>query len=113
MSVAGTAFFQDVAFITAAYIVAFGCFIYGLHLLNHPRRARRGNIVAAAGMALAVVATLLYDFVGDYLLIAVGVAIVFGTINVVGGFLVTDRMLGMFKGRQPPRGDAKATEKAS
>ncbi|MBB5155730.1 NAD(P) transhydrogenase subunit alpha [Saccharopolyspora phatthalungensis] len=28
------------------------------------------------------------------------VAIVFGTINVVGGFLVTDRMLGMFK-RKP------------
>ena len=27
------------------------------------------------------------------------VAIVFGTINVVGGFLVTDRMLHMFKGR--------------
>jgi NAD(P) transhydrogenase subunit alpha len=26
------------------------------------------------------------------------VAIVFGTINIVGGFLVTDRMLGMFKG---------------
>jgi NAD(P) transhydrogenase subunit alpha len=25
------------------------------------------------------------------------IAIVFGTINVVGGFLVTDRMLGMFK----------------
>jgi NAD(P) transhydrogenase subunit alpha len=28
------------------------------------------------------------------------IAIVFGTINVVGGFLVTDRMLGMFK-RKP------------
>ena len=28
------------------------------------------------------------------------VAIAFGTINVVGGFLVTDRMLGMFKGKQ-------------
>jgi NAD(P) transhydrogenase subunit alpha len=28
------------------------------------------------------------------------VAIAFGTINVVGGFLVTDRMLGMFKGRK-------------
>jgi NAD(P) transhydrogenase subunit alpha len=25
------------------------------------------------------------------------IAIVFGTINIVGGFLVTDRMLGMFK----------------
>jgi len=27
------------------------------------------------------------------------VAIAFGTINIVGGFLVTDRMLGMFRGR--------------
>lgn len=27
------------------------------------------------------------------------VALVFGTLNVVGGFLVTDRMLGMFKSR--------------
>ena len=27
------------------------------------------------------------------------IAIAFGTINVVGGFLVTDRMLGMFKDR--------------
>jgi NAD(P) transhydrogenase subunit alpha len=27
------------------------------------------------------------------------VAIAFGTINIVGGFLVTDRMLGMFKTR--------------
>ena len=32
------------------------------------------------------------------------VAVVFGTINVVGGFLVTDRMLEMFKGRRPPPG---------
>src|SRR3712207_3087082 len=33
------------------------------------------------------------------------VAVVFGTINVVGGFLVTDRMLEMFKGRGGERGD--------
>jgi len=31
------------------------------------------------------------------------IAIVFGTINVVGGFLVTDRMLEMFKGRKEPK----------
>jgi NAD(P) transhydrogenase subunit alpha len=31
------------------------------------------------------------------------IAITFGTINVVGGFLVTDRMLGMFKGKRPDR----------
>jgi H+-translocating NAD(P) transhydrogenase subunit alpha len=29
------------------------------------------------------------------------VAVVFGTINIVGGFLVTDRMLEMFKQRRP------------
>jgi H+-translocating NAD(P) transhydrogenase subunit alpha len=31
------------------------------------------------------------------------IAITFGTINVVGGFLVTDRMLEMFKGKRPDR----------
>ncbi|MBJ7243887.1 MAG: NAD(P) transhydrogenase subunit alpha [Solirubrobacteraceae bacterium] len=30
------------------------------------------------------------------------IAIVFGTINVVGGFLVTDRMLEMFKSKPAP-----------
>jgi H+-translocating NAD(P) transhydrogenase subunit alpha len=30
------------------------------------------------------------------------VAIAFGTINVVGGFLVTDRMLGMFRKKPAP-----------
>jgi H+-translocating NAD(P) transhydrogenase subunit alpha len=31
------------------------------------------------------------------------IAVMFGTINVVGGFLVTDRMLGMFKKKDPPK----------
>jgi NAD(P) transhydrogenase subunit alpha len=31
------------------------------------------------------------------------VAVAFGTINVIGGFLVTDRMLGMFKQKEPPK----------
>jgi len=39
------------------------------------------------------------------------IAIAFGTINVVGGFLVTDRMLGMFKSRpEPSAAAAKDTE---
>ena len=33
------------------------------------------------------------------------VAVMFGMINVVGGFLVTDRMLEMFKQRRPDRDD--------
>jgi len=43
-------------------------------------------------------------FLNDLLLV---IAIAFGTINVVGGFLVTDRMLGMFKAR--PAKPAPAT----
>jgi len=37
-------------------------------------------------------------------------AVVLATINVVGGFVVTDRMLEMFKGRQPAvtKGDDEA-----
>ena len=31
-----------------------------------------------------------------------GVAVVFATVNVVGGYLVTDRMLGLFKQRTEP-----------
>ena len=30
-------------------------------------------------------------------------AIVFATINVVGGYLITDRMLGMFKKKEEPK----------
>ena len=32
------------------------------------------------------------------------VAVIFATINVVGGYLVTDRMLGMFRGRGGDKG---------
>jgi NAD(P) transhydrogenase subunit alpha len=38
------------------------------------------------------------------------IAIVFGTINVVGGFLVTDRMLEMFKGKDPKKAAQKAEQ---
>ncbi len=31
------------------------------------------------------------------------IAVAFGTINIVGGFLVTDRMLDMFKSRPKPK----------
>jgi proton-translocating NAD(P)+ transhydrogenase subunit alpha len=40
------------------------------------------------------------------------IAIAFGTINIVGGFLVTDRMLAMFKGREKKKPQAEAEEPA-
>ena len=33
------------------------------------------------------------------------IAVAFGTINVIGGFMVTDRMLEMFKAKDPPKTD--------
>src|SRR5690242_7140803 len=57
------------------YIVAFTLFIVGLRNLRGPRTAVRGNQIAAVGMAIAVVATLLQPGVGDWVLIVVGVAI--------------------------------------
>jgi NAD(P) transhydrogenase subunit beta len=62
-------------FINILYIVAFVLFINGLRMLRGPRTAVRGNQVAAVGMAIAVVATLLQRQVGDWILIVVGVAI--------------------------------------
>jgi proton-translocating NAD(P)+ transhydrogenase subunit alpha len=41
------------------------------------------------------------------------IAIAFGTINIVGGFLVTDRMLEMFKGRKAEQVEAAAEEDES
>ena len=40
------------------------------------------------------------------------IAVVFGTINIVGGFLVTDRMLGMFKRKDPPKAGEDEAEEA-
>jgi NAD(P) transhydrogenase subunit beta len=45
--------------IDALYIIAFGLMIYGMSGLTGPRTAVRGNQIAAVGMAVAVIATLL------------------------------------------------------
>ena len=57
------------------YVLAFGLFIYGLMGLTGPRTAVRGNLIAAVGMGIAVVATLLIPGIGNWVLIALGVII--------------------------------------
>jgi len=77
MTVVATIFLQDPNFIIACYIVAFSLFITGLSRLTSPTTAVQGNKIAAVGMAIAVIATLLNpDLDGaDFLLIVVGLAI--------------------------------------
>ena len=43
---------------------------------------------------------------GFFIRLIIVIAIVFGTINVIGGFLVTDRMLSMFKRKPEPKPEA-------
>ena len=59
---------------TALYIVAFSLFIIGLKRGTHPSSAKQGNLIAAAGMAVAVVTTLLLDGMGNWGLIIIGLA---------------------------------------
>jgi NAD(P) transhydrogenase subunit beta len=63
------------AWINLAYLLASVLFILGLKGLAHPRTAVRANMMAAAGMLLAVVVTLLDRSIIDFKLILAGLAV--------------------------------------
>lgn len=54
-----TQFSAGLSVLEISYIIASVLFILGLKMLSHPLTARRGNFLAATGMVLAIVATLL------------------------------------------------------
>jgi H+-translocating NAD(P) transhydrogenase subunit beta len=64
-----------VVLINIAYLVAAVCFIVGLKLLSSPATARRGNQIAALGMAIAVAATLFMPGLNNIWLILIGLVI--------------------------------------
>jgi len=57
------------------YILAFSLFIYGIKLGTHPTTARRGNGLAALGMAIAVATTLAQKGIGNWGIIIAGIVI--------------------------------------
>ena len=64
--------------VDVVYIVAFGLFIYGLMGLTGPKTAVRGNWIAATGMGIAVIATLIKvrdTAAVNWILIAAGLAL--------------------------------------
>jgi proton-translocating NAD(P)+ transhydrogenase subunit beta len=73
--VLASSFLQSDSFIYVLYIIAFALFIQGLRGLAGPTTAVRGNRIAAVGMAIAVIATLLNHDEGNWGLIALGVAL--------------------------------------
>jgi NAD(P) transhydrogenase subunit alpha len=100
----GTSLVVELAILALAAFVGFEVISKVPNTLHTPLMSGTNaihGIVLLGGLVLIGPAEGLLE---DVLLV---IAIAFGTINVVGGFLVTDRMLGMFKGRRPgaPGGD--------
>lgn len=64
------------------YLIASITYILGLKMLGHPETARRGNLIAAGGMTLAIFGTIfLYQGeVVTHIYVLIGVAILIGTI---------------------------------
>jgi len=72
-------------FIQFSYLAAAVLLIMGLRMLGSPKTAPRGNIIAAIGMLVAIVATLLMKQVVSYTVIIAGVVVG----SAIGGLLAT------------------------
>jgi H+-translocating NAD(P) transhydrogenase subunit beta len=87
--------------IEISYLVATILFFLGLKYLGSPATARKGNAISAAGMLLAIVATLFYQQVLNYQLILAGIA-VGSVIGAIGAYKVAmtsmPQMVGLLNG---------------
>ncbi len=87
--------------IQLTYLVAASLFILGLKKLGSPATARNGNLVAAVGMLLAIVATMLDQHVLNYGMILLGLVIGSG-IGAVAAYKVQmtemPQMVGLLNG---------------
>ena len=73
------------------YLIGAASFVLGLHLMNSPASARRGNQLSAAGMIVAVATTVLVLVQGPALSWIAVVVLVLGLLVGGGAGLVTAR----------------------
>ena len=64
------------ALVNEVYILASVLFISGLKMLGSAETARKGNLISALGMLIAVVVTLLDQSIVDYKWIFVGLSLI-------------------------------------
>ncbi|MBE9538445.1 MAG: NAD(P)(+) transhydrogenase (Re/Si-specific) subunit beta [Proteobacteria bacterium] len=84
-----------------AYVVAGGLFIYGLKLLGSADTARRGNMLSAVGMLLAIVVALLDQGIVEYQWILIGFvvgAIIGGAVARMVEMTSMPEMVALFNG---------------
>jgi H+-translocating NAD(P) transhydrogenase subunit alpha len=101
-------FVQNLAILVLAGFVGFAVISKVPNTLHTPLMSGTNAIHGIVLLGALVVTGVFADgFLNKLLLV---IAIAFGTINIVGGFLVTDRMLEMFKGKKAEQVEAAAEE---
>ncbi len=98
----GSGLLANIAILVLAGFVGFAVISKVPNTLHTPLMSGTNaihGIVLLGG--LIVLGRLENPSIGDQIILVVAIA--FGMINVIGGFLVTDRMLGMFKGKKEQR----------
>jgi NAD(P) transhydrogenase subunit beta len=78
-------FSYGISVLEISYVIASVLFVIGLKMLSHPLSARRGNSLAAIGMGMAIIATILFHQkdgkpIGNigFILAAIGIGTVIG-----------------------------------
>ncbi len=91
---------SSVLAINFAYVISAGLFIFGLKMLSSPATARRGNMLSALGMLLAIVVTLFNQGL-DYKWILLGI-VIGSTIGLIAAYKVEmtsmPEMVALFNG---------------
>jgi NAD(P) transhydrogenase subunit alpha len=101
----------EIAILVLAAFVGFEVISKIPNTLHTPLMSGTNAIHGIVLLGGLIVVGLVGGVLNDVILV---IAIAFGTINVVGGFLVTDRMLEMFKKRSTPsaQNGARARERS-
>jgi NAD(P) transhydrogenase subunit beta len=84
-----------------SYLVSAALFIFGLKRLQSPTTARSGNVMAAIGMAIAIIVTLLETDFANWQMILVGgvIGALIGSVSARAvGMTAMPQMVGIFNG---------------
>ncbi|MCB2073541.1 MAG: NAD(P)(+) transhydrogenase (Re/Si-specific) subunit beta [Novosphingobium sp.] len=92
---------STVLLINLSYVIAAALFVFGLKLLSSAATARRGNMISAIGMLIAVIVTLLDQAIVEFQWILLGV-VIGAVIGALGARLVAmtamPEMVALFNG---------------
>lgn len=87
-----THFSAGLSILEITYIISSVLFILGLKMLSHPLTARRGNILAAIGMVMAIIATILFHQKDGKPIGNIGLIMVAIVIGIIIGWVIAKRV---------------------